>query len=107
MTAQTFSSNVRDENVGKLNCGEIHAVVSFVARNTAVVGISSLGYDHIRILGNSLEEIAWQKAGIIKPTSVVVTAADQPEVALKVLQSRAAEKGVSLFVFSLQPDIDM
>ena len=31
--------------------------------------ISSIGYDHIQILGNTLEEIAIQKAGIIKKNS--------------------------------------
>jgi len=64
-------------------------------RNTKVVGISSLGYDHVQTLGQTIEEIAWQKAGIIKPSSVVVTAADQPETALGILANRAAEKGVS------------
>lgn len=31
--------------------------------------ISSIGYDHMQILGNTLPEIAYQKAGIIKPNS--------------------------------------
>lgn len=31
--------------------------------------INSIGYDHMKILGNSLEEIAFQKAGIIKKNS--------------------------------------
>lgn len=66
----------------------------FCCRNSAVVGITSLGYDHVRVLGKTIEEIAWQKAGIIKPSSIVVTAANQPKTALTVLQSRAAEKGV-------------
>jgi hypothetical protein len=35
-------------------------------RNPIACGISSLGLDHCSLLGNTLEEIAWQKAGIIK-----------------------------------------
>jgi folylpolyglutamate synthase/dihydropteroate synthase len=31
-----------------------------------VCGISSLGYDHMEILGNTLGEIAGEKAGILK-----------------------------------------
>lgn len=34
--------------------------------------ITSIGYDHMRILGNTLEEIARQKAGIIKENSDTV-----------------------------------
>jgi dihydrofolate synthase / folylpolyglutamate synthase len=35
--------------------------------------ITNIGYDHIEILGNTLEEIAGEKAGIIKPGGVCVT----------------------------------
>ncbi len=34
--------------------------------------ITNIGYDHMNILGNTLEEIAWQKAGIIKQDTPVV-----------------------------------
>lgn len=34
--------------------------------------ISSIGYDHMHILGNTLEEIAYQKAGIVKKNSNTV-----------------------------------
>lgn len=29
-------------------------------------GITALGYDHMAILGDTIEKIAWQKAGIMK-----------------------------------------
>ena len=31
-----------------------------------VCGVTSLGLDHTNILGNTIEEIAWNKAGIFK-----------------------------------------
>ncbi len=34
--------------------------------------ITNIGYDHMNILGNTLEEIAYEKAGIIKPNVPVV-----------------------------------
>ena len=34
--------------------------------------INSIGYDHMNVLGNSLEEIAFQKAGIIKKNSATI-----------------------------------
>ena len=42
--------------------------------------ITPISYDHMTILGNTLTEIAVEKAGIIKPKTVVVSAAQEPEV---------------------------
>ena len=42
--------------------------------------ITSIGYDHMRILGNSLQEIAFQKAGIIKNNSHTVIFEQQPDI---------------------------
>ena len=42
--------------------------------------ITSIGYDHMRILGNTLEEIAYQKAGIIKPNSDTVIFYQEPSI---------------------------
>jgi dihydrofolate synthase / folylpolyglutamate synthase len=41
--------------------------------------ITNIGYDHMNILGNSLEEIAAEKAGIIKPNIPVVIGEYLPE----------------------------
>ena len=70
-----------------------------------VTGITSLGIDHVAMLGNSIEEIAWHKAGIMKVGAPSFTA-PQPQGALKVLQNRAAERSVSLEVVGHHPDID-
>ena len=35
-------------------------------KNPVVCGVSSLGLDHTSILGNSVDKIAWHKAGIFK-----------------------------------------
>ena len=50
--------------------------------------ITSIGLDHTEILGDTLQEIAAEKAGIIKPGIPNLTAADQPEV-LAVIDSVA------------------
>ena len=42
--------------------------------------ISSIGYDHMKILGNTLEEIARQKAGIIKENSETVYMEQEPNI---------------------------
>lgn len=52
--------------------------------------VTPVGYDHQKWLGNSLEEIAGEKAGIIKAQIPVVSAA-QESAAEKVIRARAAE----------------
>ena len=42
--------------------------------------ITSIGFDHMHILGNTLEEIAYEKAGIIKNNSNTVIFKQLPEV---------------------------
>ncbi|EAS30042.3 FolC protein [Coccidioides immitis RS] len=69
-----------------------------------VAGISSLGIDHVELLGDSIEQIAWHKAGIIKPGSIAYTA-PQPEAALDVLKRRGEEKGVEVEVASGHPEL--
>lgn len=59
--------------------------------------ITMIDYDHREFLGNTLAEIAGEKAGIIKQGRPVVSA-DQPEEALKVLRDRAAAAGSPLYV---------
>lgn len=68
-----------------------------VVRNTKTVGITSLGLEHTNLLGNTLKEIAWQKAGIIKPYSNVFTTI-QPDECLEVIRNRVNEKNAKLFI---------
>ena len=58
---------------------------------SAVSVILPIGLDHTEYLGETIEEIARTKAGIIKPESHVVLAAQEPEVA-RILLERVAEK---------------
>ncbi|KAB2339224.1 bifunctional folylpolyglutamate synthase/dihydrofolate synthase [Actinomadura rudentiformis] len=62
-----------------------------VADGTVAV-ITPIGLDHTRYLGDTIEEIAAEKAGIIKPGAIVVLA-QQPVAAAEVLLRRVAEVG--------------
>ena len=46
--------------------------------------ITSISFDHMAILGDTLAKIATEKAGIIKPNGVVVTSAQSPEALLAI-----------------------
>jgi dihydrofolate synthase/folylpolyglutamate synthase len=59
----------------------------------AVSVITSVGIDHVVTLGNTIAEIAWHKAGIVKPDAPVVTAVTDP-VALAAIETEAERAGV-------------
>lgn len=50
-----------------------------VVKTTILEVIASIGMDHMMFLGNTLGEIAGNKAGIIKPNTLVVSAKQEPE----------------------------
>ena len=68
-----------------------------VVEKPSVCGISSLGMDHVDILGDTLEKIATEKAGIMKPGAPTFTSPQKPE-AMASPERRAAEVGAPLRV---------
>ena len=51
-----------------------------VVEKPVAVGITLLDYDHTKVLGNTIEEIAWHKAGIMKAGSIAFANPSQPAV---------------------------
>jgi dihydrofolate synthase / folylpolyglutamate synthase len=72
---------------GRLDCTNVADGVVSV--------ITPIAIDHTRLLGNTIEEIAGEKAGIIKPGAIAVLA-QQPLPAAEVLVRRAAEVGATV-----------
>ena len=66
-----------------------------VISRPAACAITSISLDHREMLGDTLELIAAEKAGIMKPGVPVVTGAQTPEV-LAVLAAHAAKTGADL-----------
>ena len=64
-----------------------------VIRHPELTVISSISYDHQAFLGDTLEEIAWQKAGIIKESCPVILSENSDEVC-KVIGQEATKKKV-------------
>ncbi|GAB2720408.1 bifunctional folylpolyglutamate synthase/dihydrofolate synthase [Paenibacillus thermoaerophilus] len=58
--------------------------------------ITNIGHDHQEILGDSLEQIAAEKAGIIKPGVPLVTAVEQPE-AFRVIEETAKSRKATVY----------
>ncbi|MEK7465927.1 MAG: Mur ligase family protein [Planctomycetota bacterium] len=68
-------------------------------------GITSIDWDHMDRLGNTLEKIAAEKAGIVKPGAVVVTAERKPGP-LGVIRRAAARAGCRLLIVGREVRID-
>jgi dihydrofolate synthase / folylpolyglutamate synthase len=60
-----------------------------------VAVITQIDFDHENYLGHSIEEIATEKAGIIKPGACVVSAAELP-IARAIIRRRAVEQSAFL-----------
>lgn len=58
--------------------------------------ITNVGHDHLEALGPTIADVAWHKAGILKPGVPAVTAADLPE-AVAVVEREAAVAAAPLW----------
>ena len=67
-----------------------------------VTGITTLGIDHVAVLGNTIEQIAWHKSGIFKENCPAFTVEQVPS-AKQVLQDRAASKNIPLKTVKVNP----
>lgn len=83
---------------GKLDCTNIV--------DSSISVITSISYDHMEILGNTIEEITVQKAGIIKENSLVVSAAQEKE-SINIIKKISKEKKSKLYVFKKDFDVDI
>lgn len=83
---------------GKLDCTNIV--------DSSISVITSISYDHMEILGNTIEEITEQKAGIIKENSLVVSAWQEKE-SINIIEKISKEKKSKLYVFKKDFDVDI
>jgi folylpolyglutamate synthase len=75
-----------------------------VIEKPIVTAITSLGMDHVKQLGPSIQNIAWNKGGIFKPGAPAFSA-PQETAAVEVLRNRASDKGVSLQFVDNDPSL--
>jgi folylpolyglutamate synthase len=73
-----------------------------IVEQPAATGISTLGIDHVFALGDTVDKIAWHKAGILKTESPAFTTEQVPE-AMEVINSRAREKEIDIKVVQINP----
>lgn len=71
-------------------------------KHKSVTIVSKIGLDHQSFLGNTLEEIALQKAGIIRPDVPCVVDASNPKSVLDVIRSQADSLGARVKLADLR-----
>lgn len=74
-----------------------------VIKDSLLSCIMNISFDHTDMLGETIEEIAYQKAGIIKPNGTVIAYPAMERAALKVIAEEAEKQNATLTV----PDISL
>lgn len=116
-----YAEKLRETELGRLSYYEVLTACAFLyfkqarvdfavletgiggrldATNTVsslVCAITPISYEHTRVLGSTLAEIATEKAGIIKTKDRIVICAPQRKEALKVIRKRAKVQAARLF----------
>ncbi len=73
-----------------------------VIRNPVACVIGSVSYDHTAILGDTLEKIAFQKSGIIKPGCPCVLSPGNDEAVIRMVKEKAAKEHSPLIIPDLR-----
>ncbi len=89
-----FADSSVDFVVAEVGMGGRHDATNVLTPLVSV--ITPIDFDHQAYLGNTIEQIASEKAGIIKPSVPVVTSADRPE-AVSVIRNVCREQKAPLY----------
>jgi dihydrofolate synthase/folylpolyglutamate synthase len=88
-----FSEHPVDVGIFEVGMGGQWDATNIIEPTVTV--ITPIGMDHMEYLGNTIEEIAQTKSGILKEGAFAVLTNQEPEVA-KILLARAAELGIDI-----------
>ncbi len=96
MAFHYFASEKVDWAVVETGMGGRFDATNIILPDVSV--ITNIGIDHSEFLGSSISQIAFEKAGIIKPGAPVVTAAQSPE-AIKQISDIAEMRNSELHIY--------
>jgi len=97
LALQEFAERGVTAAVVEVGLGGRFDATNAIARPT-VTAIARIGLDHTQFLGDTVEQIAREKAGIFKPGVPAVVHGHQPAGALAVLREEAAARGAPFTV---------
>ena len=95
MSMMYFAEQSPDFVIYETGLGGLYDSTNIIHPNVSI--ITNIGKDHMNILGDTYEQIAFEKAGIIKEGIPVICGAKQPE-AIEVIRNKADEVGANMFL---------
>ncbi len=95
-----FKEEKVDYVVLEVGLGGRQDSTNIIPSSEAIV-LTTIDYDHIDILGNTLEKIAYEKAGIIKENNLVI-AYPQAKEALKLIEKEVEIRNAELNIFPIE-----
>ncbi len=90
-----------DYAVIETGLGGLLDATNVVERSNKLAVITKIGHDHTSILGTTLKEIAYQKAGIIKLHNIVVSLKNQYPKALRIIKKISSIKKAKLHLIGV------
>lgn len=101
-----FASQKCDIVVSEVGMGgRLDSTNVIEAEETVATVVTTVDYDHMQFLGDTLEKIAAEKAGIFKSGVPIISSQQKIEVK-KVLEDKAKERGCKIY-FSKNNDINI
>ncbi|EXJ81433.1 folylpolyglutamate synthase [Capronia epimyces CBS 606.96] len=104
MAFHTYISEKVDAAVIECGIGGAYDSTN-ILESPAVTGVTSLGIDHVAMLGSTIGEIAWHKSGIMKKGVKCFTPNSQAAEAKRVMEDVSQEKGSTLTYVDTDPAI--
>ena len=101
-----FSDNNIDISVVEVGLGGSLDSTNIIKKPIASV-ISTISYDHINVLGNTIEEIAENKAGIIKDGSPVFVYPQEYSGAMNSIEEKSTLEKSKIYTFSKEEITDV
>lgn len=98
LSFHVFLNEGVDAAIYEVGIGGEYDSTNIIVKPTAT-GITSLGIDHVNVLGSTLEEIAWHKSGIFKAGVPAIALVQSKESVTDVIKKRAEEKHVASLTF--------
>lgn len=97
-----FHKEQVDYAVVEVFMGGLWDCTNTVLNPNKICVINQIGYDHTEILGNTIEEIASQKSGIIQAENEVITIEQEYPPALEIITKQAGEQQSDLTIIRSQ-----
>jgi dihydrofolate synthase/folylpolyglutamate synthase len=100
-----FANQEVDYAVIEVGLGGLKDGTNVVNRSDKVCLITDIGFDHMKVLGNTLAEIAAQKAGIIQPRNVVFAYNQSAEIDQVIANASSAQKAELHFIKPVKNEV--